>query len=343
MAVLFQVWELTGSPVWVGAIGVAQAVPLIVLGLLGGSLADAVDRRRLVLVTTVGSIAVSVLLAAQAVRRAETRCQLVLGLVAGSAACSAPGRAGPPDVRARGCSTADQVAAGIALTHLGFQAAMLIGPAVAGLVIAGWGLPVCYLLDAVTFGVALYGVARPAGDAARSARCRRAGDCAAISGRLAVHRPPTGAPRIVPLRPGRHRAGDAGRAVPDDQRGTVRRRPTDPRALPVGDRRRRGAAPACSPAPSPGPPGPASIQLAAAGVWGAGAGRVRAGRFAGGLALPCLAIAGAADTVAVISRGAVVQLATTDAYRGRVSSVEQIVGVGRTRARQRARGVCWPA
>ena len=36
---------------------------------------------------------------------------------------------------------------------------MLIGPAIAGLVIAGWGLPVCYLLDAATFGVALYGVA----------------------------------------------------------------------------------------------------------------------------------------------------------------------------------------
>lgn len=43
-------------------------------------------------------------------------------------------------------------------------------------------------------------------------------------------------------------------------------------------------------------------------------------------ALLFLAIAGAADTVAVICRGATVQLATTDAYRGRVSSVEQIVG-----------------
>lgn len=54
VAVLYQVWELTGSPVAVGAVGLAQAVPMVVFGLVGGSLADAVDRRRLVLLTTTG-------------------------------------------------------------------------------------------------------------------------------------------------------------------------------------------------------------------------------------------------------------------------------------------------
>jgi hypothetical protein len=44
-------------------------------------------------------------------------------------------------------------------------------------------------------------------------------------------------------------------------------------------------------------------------------------------ALACLVVAGAADTVSVISRGSVVQLATEDAFRGRVSAVEQVVGV----------------
>ena len=44
------------------------------------------------------------------------------------------------------------------------------------------------------------------------------------------------------------------------------------------------------------------------------------------IALVCVVVAGAADTVSVISRGTVVQLGTADAYRGRVSSVEQIVG-----------------
>jgi hypothetical protein len=68
------------------------------------------------------------------------------------------------------------------------------------------------------------------------------------------------------------------------------------------------------------------VMLVAAGVWGvalAGFG------MAPSLwsALGCLAIAGAADTISVISRGALVQLATPDAYRGRVSAVEDIVGM----------------
>ena len=71
---------------------------------------------------------------------------------------------------------------------------------------------------------------------------------------------------------------------------------------------------------------PGSIQLAAAALWGAAlAGFGLSGSW--WVALAWLAVAGAADTVAVISRGTVVQVATADGYRGRVSSVEQIVGV----------------
>src|SRR5690625_7912465 len=48
VAVLQQVWELTGSPVWTGMIGVVRALPLVVFGVLGGAVADAGDRRALV-------------------------------------------------------------------------------------------------------------------------------------------------------------------------------------------------------------------------------------------------------------------------------------------------------
>ncbi|MFC8081142.1 MFS transporter, partial [Streptomyces sp. NPDC057307] len=68
------------------------------------------------------------------------------------------------------------------------------------------------------------------------------------------------------------------------------------------------------------------VQLAAAGVWGlALAGFGLAGPL--WLALACLAVAGAADTVSVITRSALIQLETPDAYRGRVSSVEHVIGV----------------
>ncbi len=51
-AVMLQVYEITHSPFAVGAIGIARMVPMLTAGLLGGSIADAVDRRKLVLVTT---------------------------------------------------------------------------------------------------------------------------------------------------------------------------------------------------------------------------------------------------------------------------------------------------
>jgi hypothetical protein len=72
---------------------------------------------------------------------------------------------------------------------------------------------------------------------------------------------------------------------------------------------------------------PGAVMLVAVAVWGAalaGFGAVAAL----GPTLACLAVAGAADTVAVVCRGSLVQLATPDAYLGRVTSVENVVGVG---------------
>jgi hypothetical protein len=72
---------------------------------------------------------------------------------------------------------------------------------------------------------------------------------------------------------------------------------------------------------------PGAVMLGSVGVWGvalAGFG------LADGLAatLTCLAVAGAADSVSVISRGTLVQLETPDGFRGRISSVEYAVGAG---------------
>ena len=65
-AVPLQVYDITRAPFAVGVLGVAQMIPTVTIGLLGGAIADAVDRRKLVLVTTGCSSAVSAGLAAQA-------------------------------------------------------------------------------------------------------------------------------------------------------------------------------------------------------------------------------------------------------------------------------------
>ncbi|MBE9939146.1 MFS transporter, partial [Cellulosimicrobium cellulans] len=56
VAVLLQVWELTRSPLWTGTIGLATAVPLLTLGLVGGHLADVHDRRTLMRLAAVGQV-----------------------------------------------------------------------------------------------------------------------------------------------------------------------------------------------------------------------------------------------------------------------------------------------
>src|SRR5580658_6795327 len=65
-AVPLQVYDITRSSFAVGAIGVAQMIPTVTIGLLGGAIADTVDRRKLVLAASSASAVVSAGLAAQA-------------------------------------------------------------------------------------------------------------------------------------------------------------------------------------------------------------------------------------------------------------------------------------
>ncbi|MGZ4649891.1 MAG: MFS transporter [Kineosporiaceae bacterium] len=186
VAVLYQVWQLTGSTAWVGALGLAQALPRVVFGLVGGGLADRLDRRRLVLVTTTALIVVGALLAGQALVGLQ-QLWVVFALVAVHAGAAALGGPARRSFTAR-LLPREQVPAGIALDHAAFQAAMLVGPALGGLVIGGAGVGACYLLDLATFGAALIGVAGltalpPAGDAPRRRGLVRAG------WRYVVHRP----------------------------------------------------------------------------------------------------------------------------------------------------------
>ena len=66
VAVPFQVYALTGSSLLVGVTSIVALVPLIVFGLLGGAIADAMDRRQLMLITSTGAAVTSALLAVQA-------------------------------------------------------------------------------------------------------------------------------------------------------------------------------------------------------------------------------------------------------------------------------------
>jgi MFS family permease len=150
-AVPLQVYDLTRSTIAVGGIGMAEMVPTLTIGLLGGSLADAVDRRRLLLVTTTCSAMVAAALAAQAYVQLHSLALLftLAALQSAAGAISAPTR----QTLVPGLLPSHLLAAGLALSRLSFQVTLTAGPTLAGLIagVPALGLPACYLSDAASF------------------------------------------------------------------------------------------------------------------------------------------------------------------------------------------------
>ncbi|GLY50256.1 MFS transporter [Lentzea sp. NBRC 102530] len=154
-----QIYDLTRSSLVVGLSGVVGLLPVVVFGLYGGAIADAVDRRKLVLVSSSVSWVVTLALLAQTL--AEVRSPvLVLGLVAvqsGSFAVSASGRGAILPLLV----PADLVPAATALSYTASTLGQVLGPLVAGVLIGlpgGFGL--AYAADAVLFTASLYATVR---------------------------------------------------------------------------------------------------------------------------------------------------------------------------------------
>lgn len=156
VAVPIEVYRMTGSSLYVGLISVAQLVPLLACSLLGGSLADARDRRRIMLGTQVLLAASSLGLAVNALLPHPA----LWALFALSAV--AAGISGFDGSARRAAITSvvrrERLTAAFALNQSLTQAASLVGPAVAGVVIAAVGVQAAYITDTVSFVVALAAV-----------------------------------------------------------------------------------------------------------------------------------------------------------------------------------------
>jgi MFS family permease len=155
VAVPFQVYRLTGSSLMVGVTSVVALVPLVVFGLLGGAIADAVDRRVLLLVTSIGAAVTSALLAVQALLPGNGHLAVLwvlTALVSAFAAVNQPTRSAviPALVGVEG------VAAANALAMTVRQAGVIVGPLLAGLLIGTGGLPLTYTIDALGFVAAVF-------------------------------------------------------------------------------------------------------------------------------------------------------------------------------------------
>ncbi|MBV9525792.1 MAG: MFS transporter, partial [Candidatus Dormibacteraeota bacterium] len=156
VAVPFQVYMLTRSPLAVGAIGLAQAIPLITVSLASGAITDRVDRRSILVVTQLGLAATSALLALGA-RLGNPPLAAIYAVVAvssGFAAVDAPTRTAIiPNLVPRA-----RLTGALALNMAVFETTLVAGPAIGGLVIAHAGLTLAYLIDVATFAASLTAV-----------------------------------------------------------------------------------------------------------------------------------------------------------------------------------------
>lgn len=149
VALAWLVLELSGSPLAVGALAFWRFVPFTVFGLVAGVLADRIESRKLVMATQASAMVISIALAVVTLTGTATL-PIVYGLAAlgGIAlAFDAPGRQSLTYQMVGPRELPNAVALNTGL----FNGSRIIGPAIAGLIIAAAGTGICFVLNAVSF------------------------------------------------------------------------------------------------------------------------------------------------------------------------------------------------
>jgi MFS family permease len=323
VALPFELWQLTHSSLSIGLLALVQLVPILVFSLGGGAIADAVDRRRLLIVTQ-ALLATSslclVLLAAQPTPPIWAF-YVVAFVAAGFGAVDQPTRSSAlPRLVPR-----ERLPAAIAVNWLSGQTVAVAGPVAAGVLIAVSGVATAFAFDVVTFVASLTALllmapipphpeaARPGlqsiAEGLRFARGRKIvlatfaidldamifGMPSSLMPQLALTVFNTGAAGYGLL----NAAPALGALLGAACSGWV------------GRVRRPGR----------------GVVVAVAG-WGVAIAAFGLLTASFPLALLCLAFAGGADVLSSVLRASIVQLATPDHLRGRVSSINSLVVTG---------------
>ncbi len=152
-ALFWHIRTLTDQPIALGGVGLARILPIVVFSLIGGAVADAVDRRRL-LFATQSLMALTAIALAWLTFQARIelwQIYLLTAVQAMAVAFDTPSRQAliPNLIPARDLPNA------FSLNSIGFQAGAIIGPAVSGLVIAYLGQAAVYLINAATYGAVI--------------------------------------------------------------------------------------------------------------------------------------------------------------------------------------------
>ncbi|HZE40342.1 MAG TPA: MFS transporter [Stackebrandtia sp.] len=173
VAVPKQIYDITGSSAWVGVSGIVGLVPLLIFGLWGGAIADAIDRRKLLMFTSGGTAVISALLWVQAFS-GTTSLWPVMILLAFNQALYGIDRSTRGAVVAR-IVPSEQLPAAAALSASMSMMSAIVGPLAAGALLPWLGLPVLYGIDTVAVTLAMIAVWRLPSIPPLTSEKRRAG------------------------------------------------------------------------------------------------------------------------------------------------------------------------
>ncbi|HET9872011.1 MAG TPA: MFS transporter [Propionibacteriaceae bacterium] len=158
VAVGLQVYDITGSSLAVGTLGICALVPLMVLGLYGGALVDLHDRRQVALLSSCALWLVAIALAVQAWLSVDS-VLLLYGLVALQSAGFAVNNPARSAIIPRLIDPGLLPAANVLQTIIG-NVALTVGPVVGAFLVATWGYGEAYTVDAVLFTAGIWALWR---------------------------------------------------------------------------------------------------------------------------------------------------------------------------------------
>ncbi len=320
VALPYELWQLTHNSLSIGLLALVQLVPILIFSLGGGAVADAVDRRRLLVVTQLLLAGSSLCLAILALQPSPSvlAFYVVAFVAAGVGAVDSPARTSAiPRLVPR-----ERVPAAIAANWLSGQTVSVVGPVAAGVLIAVSGVAAAFAFDVLTFLASLAALlviapipphpdaSRPSlrsiAEGLRFARERRIvmATFAIDLDAMIFGMPSALFPQLALVV---FNAGAAGY-------GLLTAAPAVGALVGaafsgwVGRVRRPGR----------------GVVAAVAG-WGAAIVAFGLMTASFPLALICLAFAGGADVISAVLRSSIVQLATPDPLRGRLSSIHSLV------------------
>ena len=153
VAVPFQIKELTNSYVAVAISGLVEIVPLVIFGLYGGVLADSLDRKKLIWVTEAMSLVFTGALLVNSLM--DSPSLILIYIVSGLFAATSGLRQPAMQAALPRLVDHEDMPAAAALMSLRWQAGVIIGPTLGGILISTYSIPVGYAADIATFIISI--------------------------------------------------------------------------------------------------------------------------------------------------------------------------------------------